>query len=65
MNLKTNLLSSISNIQFEHIQNDLIHEDLIDINQLEESIKRNLNDIQSFPFMVIANAGKFKIISKI
>jgi hypothetical protein len=35
---------------------------MIDINQLEQSIKRDLNDTQSFPFMVIANAGKFEII---
>ncbi|CAF1180790.1 unnamed protein product [Rotaria sordida] len=56
-NIKNDLLSSISNIKFEHIQNDVLHEDIIDINQLEELIKRNLNDIDSYPFMVIANAG--------
>jgi hypothetical protein len=30
---------------------------MININQLEELIKRDLNDTQSYPFMVIANAG--------
>jgi len=37
---------------------------MIDINQLEQCIKRDLNDTQSFPFMVIANAGKIKILKK-
>ncbi|CAF3082990.1 unnamed protein product [Rotaria sp. Silwood2] len=57
INVKNDLLSSISNIKFEHIQNDMTHEDMIDINQLEELIKRDLNDINSYPFMVIASAG--------
>ncbi len=61
INLKTDLLAGISNIKFEHIQNDVIREDLIDINQLEECIKRDLEDTQSYPLMVIANAGKFQI----
>jgi hypothetical protein len=30
---------------------------MININQFEEFIKRNLNDTQSYSFMVIANAG--------
>jgi hypothetical protein len=42
-----------------------MREDIIDINRLEECIKRDLNNTQSYPFMVIANAGKFKIILKI
>ncbi|CAF3795091.1 unnamed protein product [Rotaria sp. Silwood1] len=57
INVKNDLLSSISNIKFEHIQNDITHEDMIDIKQLEELIKRDLNDTNSYPFMVIANAG--------
>ncbi|CAF4487866.1 unnamed protein product [Rotaria sp. Silwood1] len=56
-NLKIDLTSSLSNIKFEHISNDISSEDMIDINQLEERIKRDANDIQSYPFMVIANAG--------
>ncbi|CAF2045478.1 unnamed protein product [Rotaria magnacalcarata] len=56
-NLKSDLLSSISNIKFEHIQNDLTHEDMIDVQKLEESIKQDLNDAHSYPFMVIANIG--------
>jgi hypothetical protein len=31
---------------------------MININQLEEFIKRDINDTQSYPFMVIANAGQ-------
>jgi len=31
---------------------------MININQLEEYIKRDINDTQSYPFMVIANAGQ-------
>ncbi len=57
-NLKIDLMSSISNIKFEHISNDHLHEDMININQLEDLIKRDLNDSQSYPFMVIANAGQ-------
>ncbi len=30
---------------------------MININRLEELIKQDLNDSQSYPFMVIANAG--------
>ncbi|CAF1282863.1 unnamed protein product [Rotaria sordida] len=56
-NLKIDLTSSLSNIKFEHISNDISSEDMIDINQLEELIKRDINDTQSYPFMVIANAG--------
>jgi hypothetical protein len=40
---------------------------MININQLEEFIKRDINDTQSYPFMVIANAGQiflFNIIKK-
>ena len=37
---------------------------MININQLEEFIKRDLNDVQSYPFMVIANAGKFFVIDR-
>lgn len=55
--LKAELLSSIANIKFEHVQNDDRHEDIIDVEQLEESIKRDQNDEQSYPFMIIANAG--------
>jgi hypothetical protein len=59
VSLKNDLLSSISNIQFKHIKNDITREDMIDINQLEELIKRDLNDTQSYPFMIIAHAGRF------
>jgi hypothetical protein len=31
---------------------------MININQLEESIKRDINDTQFYPFMVITNAGQ-------
>ncbi|CAF4137508.1 unnamed protein product [Adineta steineri] len=55
--LKTDLLSSISNIKFQTIQNNVLFEDMIDINQLNEIIKHDLNDTQSYPCMVIANAG--------
>ncbi|CAF2076967.1 unnamed protein product [Rotaria magnacalcarata] len=56
-NLKIDLTASLPNIKFEHISNNVSYEDLIDINQLEEFIQRDLNDTQSYPFMVIANAG--------
>lgn len=56
--VKTELLSSMTNIHFEHIPNDVIREDLIEVNRLEEIIKRDLNDQQAYPFMVIANAGR-------
>ena len=58
-NLKFDLTSSISNIKFEHVQNRNSHDDMIDLQQLEELIKRDANDTLSYPFMVIANAGKF------
>jgi len=57
VNLKAELLSSLANLQFEHVQNDDKHEDIIDTDRLEELIKRDLNDDQSYPFMIIANAG--------
>ncbi len=60
-NLKIDLTSSLSNIKFEHISNDSSSEDIIDINQLEQIIKRDANDPQSYPFMVIANAGRLFI----
>ncbi|CAF0842851.1 unnamed protein product [Adineta ricciae] len=56
-NLKFDLTSSISNIKFEHVQNRNSHDDMIDLQQLEELIKRDANDTLSYPFMVIANAG--------
>lgn len=56
-NLKIDLTSSLANIKFEHISNNNSHDDMININQLEESIKRDINDTQSYPFMVIASAG--------
>ncbi|CAF4437161.1 unnamed protein product [Rotaria sp. Silwood2] len=56
-NLKIDLTSSLSNIKFEYISNDISSEDMIDCNQLEELFKRDANDTQSYPFMVIANAG--------
>jgi hypothetical protein len=37
---------------------------MIDINQLEQCIKRQENDTQSYPLMVIANAGRISSISK-
>jgi hypothetical protein len=37
-----------------------MREDMIDINQLEQSIKRHGNDTQSYSLMVIANAGRIK-----
>lgn len=57
-NLKIDLASSLSNVIFQRIQNNIAFEDIIDINHLEELIKRDLNSTQSYPFMVIANAGK-------
>jgi hypothetical protein len=33
---------------------------MIDINRLDEIIKRDLNNIEAYPFMVIANIGKFR-----
>ena len=60
-NLKIDLTSSLSNIKFEHISTDSSSEDMIDINQLEQIIKRDANDSQSYPFMVIANAGRLFI----
>jgi len=35
---------------------------MININQLEQFIKRDINDAHAYPFMVIANAGKFYLI---
>lgn len=58
-NLKNDLLSSISNIKFEHIKNDVIYEDLINIHELQQSIERDLQDSACYPFMVMANIGKF------
>lgn len=56
-NLKIDLTSSLANIKFEQISNNNSHEDMINTNQLEEFIKRDINDTQAYPFMVIANAG--------
>ncbi len=56
------MISSLPNIRFEHISNDNSHEDIININQLEEYLKRDINDTQSYPFMVIANAGQWDLI---
>ena len=58
VHLKTELLSSMTNIHFQHISNDVIREDLIEVNRLEEIIKRDLNDQEVYPCMVIANAGR-------
>ena len=57
-NLIVELTSLPVNIKFEHIQNDPLREDLIDVNQLEEFIQRDLNDALVYPAMVIANAGE-------
>ena len=57
-NLVAELTSLPVNIRFEHIQNDPLREDLIDVNQLEEFIRRDLNDAQVYPAIVIANAGE-------
>lgn len=61
MQLKTELLASMPNIRFEHVPNDVIREDMIDVSQLEQMIKRDLKDQQSYPFMVIAHAGLFRL----
>jgi inhibitor of KinA sporulation pathway (predicted exonuclease) len=58
--LKRDLLTSISNIKFETIRNDVLYEDRIDSDQLSEVLNRDLNDQQSYPLMVIASAGKFQ-----
>jgi glutamate/tyrosine decarboxylase-like PLP-dependent enzyme len=57
-NLILDLTSSLVNVKFENIRNDPLHEDMIDINQLEEFIQRDIDDTQKRPLMVIANAGK-------
>ncbi|UJR20947.1 hypothetical protein I4U23_024056 [Adineta vaga] len=54
---KIDLTSSISNIRFEHIPNKNSCDDMIDIQKLEELIKRDAKDALSYPCMVIANAG--------
>ena len=59
--IKSDVLSGLSNIQFEHCRNDPIFEDMIDANQLEELVKRDVNDSLSYPLMVVANAGKFQM----
>ena len=57
-NLIIDLTSSQANIKFERIRNDSLHEDIMDIGQLEEFIQRDVNQIQSFPLMIVANAGR-------
>ena len=57
-NLIIDLTSSQANIRFERIRNDTLHEDIMDIGQLEEFIQRDTNQIQSYPLMIIANAGR-------
>lgn len=64
VHLKAELLSSMTNIQFEHVPNDVIREDLIEVNRLEELIKRDLNDEHVYPLMVIANAGRDRLRMK-
>ena len=61
MNLKNDLLFSISNIKFECVQNDQMHDDIIDCDELEKLIKRDLNNADSYPFMVVASAGKYEM----
>lgn len=56
-NIKTDLTSSLPNIRFQPIANELSHDDLIDIGQLEEYIKRDSNDPHAYPLMVVAHAG--------
>ena len=55
--LTTDLTLSLTNIKFERISNDLAHEDMINISQLENFLERDLNNTQTYPLMVIANAG--------
>lgn len=56
-NIKLELFSTISNIKFEHVPNNSVYEDMIDLQQLEELIRRDSNESQVYPLMVIANAG--------
>lgn len=55
--LKIDLIASISSIKFEHVSNDSSREDMINISHLKELIKRDVNDPQAYPMMIIANAG--------
>ena len=57
-NLIVDLTSSLANVKFEHIRNDPLHEDMIDIDQLEEFVQRDLKDAHCYSAMVIANAGR-------
>lgn len=57
-NLIADLTSLSANIKFEHIENDPLREDLIDVNRLEEILQRDSNDSEVYPAIVIANIGK-------
>lgn len=57
-NLIADLTSLSANIKFEHIENDPLQEDLIDVNRLEEILQRDSNDAEVYPAIVIANIGK-------
>lgn len=57
-NLKTNLLSSLTNIQLKICSNNRAGNHTMDINQLEELIERDSNQYDVYPMMVIAQAGK-------
>ena len=59
--IKSDVLAALSNIHFEHCQNDPIFEDMVDANQLDQLVKRDVNDALSYPLMVVANAGKFDL----
>jgi len=56
-NLIADLTSLSANIKFEHIENDPLREDLIDVNRLEEILQRDSNDSEVYPAIVIANIG--------
>ncbi|CAF1206945.1 unnamed protein product [Adineta ricciae] len=56
-NLKHDLLTSITSIQFEHVRKDVLFEDMIDVDRLQELVERDSNHSHLYPLMIIANAG--------
>ena len=55
--LKNDLLSLLPNIQFEHCKSHSQFQDVIDINQLEKLLENHPHQTETYPMMIIAQAG--------
>ncbi|CAF1300729.1 unnamed protein product, partial [Didymodactylos carnosus] len=55
--LKDDLIFTVPNICFSSIQTDLYHENVLNIEQLEQTIIKDIDSTNEYPLMIIANVG--------